>query len=443
MDTKTKKLIVILGITNIVLLLIAVVLFFLSRDRLSPSGSSSKNIEISYWGLWEADEVMHPMIEKYEALNPGIKILYSQQAYTDYEQRVYARLEQAKTTGEPAPDVIRIYNTWLPKYQKYLQPLPSSVMDKTTYSNEFYPTALDDFTGTDDKIYAIPLHIDGLLIIYNKSLLKEAGYLEPAKDWDSFMEMAQVLTTRDSTGKIVKSGLAIGTSKNILHSVDIFSYFLLQNRVQVMNKTRDQVNLNNSRAISALETYTSFVQDEDATWGIYLPNDLTKFQNGELAMMFGNIARAMEIMEEAPNIDFGLAQLPRLPNNEETYYSSYWADTVTTSSQHPEEAWRFIEWLSQPEQQRRLFQNATKTRPIGPPYARVSMNQELLDNPYTKAVGIMAPYMKSWQMGEQFFVEDLIKENITKIVESGTSAEATMMNLEKQINNRLAVTNTY
>lgn len=447
MNKKEKKLILLLSITTVILLFITLLMALIASSS-NNGGSNNPGeldpdnpVEIAYWGLWEADEVMHPMIEKYEVLHPGVKILYSQQAYKDYDTRVYTRLEQALTSGEPAPDVIRIHNSWLPKFQKYLQPLSESVMTKEEYSTEFYPTALDDFTGVGGGIYAIPLHIDGLLVIYNKKILRDNGYLEPAKDWDSFMEMAKAMTKRDKNGKISQSGLAIGTSKNIVHSTDILSYFLLQNRVELMNDTRDQVNLENSRSISAFETYTSFVKEEDATWATYLPSDLTKFQNGELAMMFGTTDRALDILEEAPNIDFGLAQLPRLPNNEETYFSTYWADAVTTYSQNPEEAWKFIKFLSEPEQQRRLFQNAEKVRPFGPPYARVSMNAEILENAYTKPIALMAPYMRSWQMGEQAFVQDLLKSGLTEIIENDEDPEDLIYRLEDEINIKLAESN--
>lgn len=447
MKPSEKKIIILLSIAAVVLLMMTITLALVSNsssvvNQNEPRPLDPNNpVEISYWGLWEADEVMHPMIEKYEALNPGITINYSRQAFTGYEEKAYTRLEQTTLTGEPAPDIVRIHNSWLPKYQKYLTAIPNTVMTPEEYAQEFYPTALDDFTGTDGGIYAIPLHIDGLLVIYNKKMLRDSGYLEPAKDWDSFMEMARVMTKRDSSGKIVKSGLAIGTSKNVMHSMDILSYFLLQNKVQVMNDTRDQVNLNNARAISAFETYASFVKDDDATWATYLPSDLTKFQNGELAMMFGTTDRALDILEQAPNIDFGLAQLPRLPNNEETYYSSYWADSVTIYSQNSEHAWRFVKWLSEPEQQRRLFQNAEKVRPFGPPYARVSMKQEVIENIYTQPIAVMAPFMKSWQMGERGQVETLVNSAITEMVERDQDAEDIVMKLEKDINNIISVSN--
>lgn len=402
---------------------------------------TDKTVEITFWGFWEEEEAMHPLIEKYQDENPGVIIKYAIQPLKDYESILYGRLEQSDSSTLPAPDIAMIHNNWLPKFEKYLSPLPSSVMNEGTYSKEFYPTAIEDFTGRDKKIYAIPLQIDGLMVIYNKKILKEAGYSTPPSDWDSFMELAKDLTKRDSNGKITRPGLAIGTSDNITHSTDILSYFFVQNLVQLMNEDKTQIQLTSERAIRAFDYYTSFVKDEDATWATYLPSDLTSFVNGDLAMMFGTSWRALDILSQTEDIDFGLAPLPRLPNNEEAYYSTYWGTSVSKSSKNAYEAWKFVEFLSEPEQLRRLNQNAAKIRTFGEPYSRVSMNKELKDSEYTQALGYMAPYMKSWQIGDQPVVENALKDAITKVIGQDRESLSTLEDAQEEINIKLAESN--
>ena len=432
MDNKKK--IKILSIVAAVLLILNILLISMLPDNDAP-------VEITFWGFWEEEEAMHPLIEKYQDENPGVTIKYAIQPLKDYETILYGRLEQSDTSTLPAPDIAMIHNNWLPKFEKYLSPLPSSVMDEETYSKEFYPTAINDFTGRDGNIYAIPLQIDGLMVIYNKEILLKAGYSTPPSDWDSFMELAKDLTERDNNGKITKSGLANGTANNITHSTDILSYFFVQNLVQLMNEDKTEIQLTSDRAIRAFDTYTSFVQEEDATWATYLPSDLTSFVNGDLAMMFGTSWRALDILSKTENIEFGLAPLPRLPNNEEAYYSTYWGTTVSKSSDYSDEAWKFIEFLSQPEQLRRLNQNAAKIRAFGEPYSRVSMNEELKENEYTQAIGYMAPYMKSWQIGDQTTVDNFLQDAITKVVEEEQESESVLRSTQEEINIKLAESN--
>ena len=69
------------------------------------------------------------------------------------------------------------------------------------------------------------------------------------------------------------------------------------------------------------------------------------------------------------------------------------------------------------------------------------MNSELLENEYTEALGYMAPYMKSWQMGEQAFVEEKLSNAITEIAESNRNINTVMKNTQTEINEKLAVSN--
>lgn len=435
MDEKRKRLLKILAIVAGFVIVLSILIAVLS------SSSKPKQVELTFWGFWEEEEVMHPLIEKYEAENPGVKITYAIQPLKNYESLLYTRLEQAEISNEPAPDIAMIHNSWTPKFRKYLSPLPSSVMSTDEYSKEFYPTAIEDFTGIDGEIYSIPLQIDGLMIIYNKELLKEAGYNAPPTDWDSFMKAAEDLTKRDSSGKIIQSGLAIGTSRNITHSTDILFYFYLQNLAQILSEDKTMMNLTSPRALAAFDKYTSFVREKNPTWASYLPNDLRYFVDGKVAMMFGTSWRALEILEYTEDIDFGLAPLPRLTNNEEVYYATYWGTSVSKTSKDTLEAWKFVKFLSEPEQLRRLYQNAAKTRAFGEPYSRVSMNAELAENKYTQALAYMAPYMKSFQVGEQAFVEEKLRQAITAVAENRRSINSTLQTIQNEINAKLAVSN--
>lgn len=443
MDTKQKKLVILLTSIVVVLLILTVVAILILNSKKDDEGNDipTTEVELIYWGLWEPVEVMQPVIDKYEDENPGVKILYSQQAFRNYESRVYTRLEQSTSSTEPAPDIVRINNTWLPKFQKFLSPVPTSVISPQEYAEEFYPTALDDFTGSDGQIYAIPWEIDGLTVIYNKQLLQEAGYTTPPEDWDSFIEAADKLTKRDSSGRITQAGLAIGTSRNVTHSADILGFLMLQNGASIMNSSRNQANLTSERAVTALTTYTNFATGEKPVWASYLANDLTTFFKGELAMMFAPSWRAFDIIEAASQIEFGLAPLPQLPNNDPVYYSMYWGDSVSKTSSNTSEAWKFVNYLSQPEQQEILFSNSSEIRAFGEPYSRVSLNSKLLDNPYTKPIAEMAPYMQAWQMGDQTYVEELLREAITSVVENNGEPKSILTRVEGDINNQLAVSN--
>jgi ABC-type glycerol-3-phosphate transport system substrate-binding protein len=313
-------------------------------------------------------------------------------------------------------------------------------MTRDTYSQTFYPTALEDFTAKDGSIYAMPWEIDGLAIFYNKQLLSSAGYEEPPTDWDSFTQLARELTTKNEAGQIQTSGLAIGTADNINHSADILSFLMLLNGADVIDSTYTTTDLTSEDVITATRIYTQFSQGEDATWSGDLRNDLEMFYAGKLAMMFAPSWRAFDIIKAAPSIEFGIAPLPELPNNDTPiYYSMYWGDAVSSSCQYPEVAWKFIKFLV--ENQQELFSNSSQIRAFGEPYSLVSLNSELESSPYLNAYSRMAPYMHSWGMGDQSFVEKTLNNAITQIVQGEESIDNAMELAQESINDQLAQTN--
>jgi multiple sugar transport system substrate-binding protein len=450
MKDKQKKILIIGGIVICVLIVITAVLLLISNNRKNSGNTTTTGNTVTdvgtgdlvYWGLWEPDSVMQPIIEEYEALHPGINILYSQQSFSNYESKLYTRLQQASTSSEPAPDIFRIHNTWTPKYYRYLYPLPTNIMTAEEYASTFYPTATADFKHINGYIYAIPFEIDGLVVFYNKQLLSEQGYDEPPQDWDTFVEAAGKLTERTESGKITTAGVAMGTAKNINHSAEILSFLLLAEGIDIIDSTKTQVNLNNTKAAAVLETYTSFASGDSATWSADLRTDLEMFYSGDLAMMIAPSWRTFDIIEAAPTIEFDTAPLPQLKaNEEEIYYSTYWGEAVSSTCSNPTAAWDFINFLASKETQMKLYSNSSQVRAFGEPYSLVELNSEMLNKTYVSAVAEMASNMQSWSMGDESFVKAELNSAITGVIENGQESSFTLSEAENNINEQLAETN--
>jgi multiple sugar transport system substrate-binding protein len=442
-DKKTL-LLILLGV-GVVLILGILIIVLLRKDGGSnnddTTGSINYSGELTYWGLWEPDSVMQSVISSYESLHPGVTINYVQKSFSNYDDNLYGLLTEGSSSDILVPDIFRIGNAWLPKYQKYLAALPTSIMSVEEYTETFHPTVVSDFTGKDGSIYAIPWSIDGLGIIYNKQLLQSAGYDEPPSDWDTFVEAAQAMTIRDDSGQITQSGLAMGTANNIRHSASILSYLFLLNKVDLIDTTRTVVNLENTDAEIALTVYTEFTDDEEGTWSSNLRNDLDLFYEGKLAMMFAPSWRAFDIIEASPAIEFDIAPLPQLPGNEEIYYSMYWGEAVSAYCENKPLAWDFIKYLSSAEVQKELYSNASNIRSFGEPYSRKDLVTEMQGLPYVSAIAEMAPNMQAWQMGDQDFVERKLDEAITNVVEYGMEASTALKDAQSEINDQLAQSN--
>jgi ABC-type glycerol-3-phosphate transport system substrate-binding protein len=99
MNQKQKKLLIILGSILVILILVLVgILFAGGSDNNNPTGNNNQDdnnnvpeggIELSYWGLWEPESVMDPIIQEFESENPGVNIAYTQYSFTNYENIAY------------------------------------------------------------------------------------------------------------------------------------------------------------------------------------------------------------------------------------------------------------------------------------------------------------------------------------------------------------------
>lgn len=439
-----QRLLIIGAVILTVIVGILLLISLLNRGGDNPPDDNDDNdnndnnsaVVLEYWGLWEPEDVMQPLIDEYQDENSNVTIKYTQKSFTQYEQNTYTRLEQGSTEGTPAPDIFRMNNTWLPKFQQYLSPVPEAVYTASEYRQDFYPTATSDFTGTDQRLYAIPLEIDGLSLFYNKELLALAGESEPPSDWDSIIEFAKTLTKKDGSGKITQAGLAMGSADNVTHSADILSLLMLQNGAEINQNFNTEVDIDSDRSVSAMNFYVDFI-NEHQTWSTDLPSDLEMFYSGTLAMYLAPSWRAFDILNANPRLEFGIAPTPIIAADE-VYYSMYWGEAVSAKSSNQAEAWKFVKWLSEESQLKKFYSNASGVRAFGEPYSRVSMASDLSGQPYVSAVVDMAPNMTAWKMGEQSYIEQRLRDAITDVAENGVTANVALAEAEEDINERLA-----
>src|SRR3990167_874728 len=79
-----------------------------------------------------------------------------------------------------------------------------------------------------EGIYGLPLSVDPFVLYYNRDLLSAAGMAQPMGYWDEIYAAATKLTKKDAALNITQSVMALGESRNILHSKDILSLLMMQ-----------------------------------------------------------------------------------------------------------------------------------------------------------------------------------------------------------------------
>lgn len=356
------------------------------------SGTVTGETTLTWWGLWEDEAVVGPLISEYEQTHPGIKINYQRQLSTDYRERLTNEL--AKGQG---PDIFRFHNSWVPMFRSELDTVPATVMNAADFSQNYYPVALSDLSSGTGFV-GIPLEYDALMLYVNEDLFAASGRTVP-ETWDDLRKTALELTVVDEQGNIVQSGAALGRTENVDHWQEILALLMIQNGVNLTKPT-------GPLAEDALSYFTLF-STVDGVWDETLPPSTAAFAAGKVAMYIGPSWRYFDIKEANPSLNFKTYKVPQLPkdnpNDPDITYASYWVEGVWARSPHKSEAWDFIKFISSKESLEKLYANASKVRAFGEPYPRVDMQQTLLTSPELGPVMAQAGGARSWYLASRTF----------------------------------------
>jgi multiple sugar transport system substrate-binding protein len=368
--TKNKKL---------TILVILLVVFIISGFKCGgpPSGLSlgtPRPITLQYWKVWEDKSNMQPLISAYTAMHPHIKIEYRNLTFAEFEKELLNAL-----AVDRGPDIFSIHTSWLNDYTNKITPLPSQItipyvvhqgtIKKETYTEkrtkntlslrdlrELFPDVVYENQLINNKIYGLPLSIDSLALYYNKDLLNNAGIISPPKTWAEFQEQVIKLTKQTARGEIVQAGAAFGTADNVERSQDLLALLMMQNGT-VMTDSRNNISIDRipaglsiHPAAQALNFYTSYASPAKQvyTWNNNMDNSLQAFMAGKTGFFFGYAYQLPTIKTQAPSLRFEIAPMPQTSTDSanKINYANYWIETVSQKSEHIDEAWDFIVFIT-------------------------------------------------------------------------------------------------
>ena len=416
---KLKK--IIIGVVIFIILLLLIILII-------PKGGGNTKAKLVWWGLWEDQSNIQPLIDDFHKSNPNITIEYIKQDPKLYREKLEARIKNG--TG---PDIFRFHNTWVPMLSGNLLPLSSDVISPTEFKKSFYPVMQKDLVQ-NGAIYGIPLGTDALGLFVNTEILDQAG-IKPPQTWEDFVKAAKALTVKDG-GKIKTSGAALGTYGNITHAPDIISLLFVQQGVD-MNKfpkyAKDESD--------AINFYTSFAKGENSVWDSTLDESILSFGRGTLAMYIGYSWDIFRIQAINSNLPFKTFPVPQLVGKKATI-ASYWVEGISSKSKQQKAALLFMQYLAKKETAQKFYSTVSKTRPFGEPYARVDLQKSLKDNK------TLYPFVSQLDTaGSSFFASDTndgtgginslsnnyLGDTINSMVNDNSSAESVIDTLDKGV----------
>lgn len=373
-----KVLSLVIGLIVFIAIIVAVFMFLLPRFL----NSKPTNATIVYWGAWESVVPYKTIADEFMKKNPGIKVKVEMQdikSLGKYVDRLITRANNG--TG---PDVFRFHNSWVTEINQILLPLPQSVVDATEVNKKYY-SVVDSDLKVKGAYYGVPTHYDALALFVNPEIFKNAGIQKYPTSWDEIYTIAPQLTVKDSDGKIITAGIALGTYDNITHAPDIVSLLFLQNGANLRDLSGTQ-NPNEAeglkqknKAVDGLKFYTSFAKGDANVWDESMDDSSVAFAKGNLAMYIGYSWDIFQIQAINPDLKFIVLPAPHLFERKNTV-ASYWIEGVSSKTKYPKQAFEFLKFLVSKESLEQLYAQEAKTRAFGELYPRTDMADLLKSN---------------------------------------------------------------
>ena len=308
------------------------------------TGGTGETVTISY-ACWDSNQgnLLRTVADEFEKENPNIKIDLQVNSWDNY----WTALEAAATGGS-LPDTF-----WMHSNNIYYYGANDQLMDLTPYIEKSskvdlanYPQGLVGIYNINEKQYAVPKDYDTVALWYNKTLFDEAGigYPDDTWTWKDLKEAAKKLTKEDKS----QYGFCAG-----LNNQEGYYNFVYQNGGEIITDDKKS-GYSESAAVAGIEEYFSYVK-EGLSPEIYDDKGRAEaIKNGLCAMgLFGSWNLSDFASSDFMAENFDCAVLPMSNEGGKSSIFNGLGNAMSANCKNPEEAWKWIEYLSSQEGQSR------------------------------------------------------------------------------------------
>lgn len=331
-----------------VLHLFLVLILCLSLLPVSASGP----VTVKFWThvneAWNASYV--ELIAEFEQANPDIKIDYQRFPYDEFE----AKIQTSLMAGAAAADVYEVWGGWILDFasQGVLSETPAK------FAAELEDDAYAPVLGAlkhEGKYYGAPVEFNieyGGLVV-NKKLYDEAGVTYPIT-WTQLIADAKKVAVQDGEAMTMR-GFAYANRDTLLSN---FLAWILQSGGQYL-KEDGSVDFTIPEAVSALKQLVGYTADDHINNLDALTNTDTQDDHMMVALdeCFGCVRGpwVLSDLEQSYGLVMGtdfdyVSQPPFFDGVEQKFAAETgWSLCVPKNTQVEEAAWRFVEFLNQPD----------------------------------------------------------------------------------------------
>ncbi len=298
---------------------------------------------------WKPDhpQVWDEALARFTREHPTISVVreiapHSSTAYHDL-------LTQKLKNRDATVDLFFMDVIWVPEFAAagWARPLGDRFRPKE--QRRFLPATIK--AGTyGGRIYGIPSRIDGGMLYYRKDLLQAYGFAPP-RTWPELVRQAEVIVAKESATTPALRGYS-GQFKQYEGLVCNMLEFIESNGGRLVGEEGARASLASPASLQAVQFVRERIIGRIASRALLMyqePESLATFIQGH-AVFHRNWPYAWEVANDPKRSSIagkvGVTSLPHFQNGDSVSALGGWLYGISAYSEHPEEAWTFIQFLS-------------------------------------------------------------------------------------------------
>lgn len=324
-----------------------------TEDGKTESAESGETVELRFHDIIPnpaREAKFKELVERFNQENPNIKVIYES---TPWDQAHNKLVTQG--SADVLPDVTIMHASWAGEFNSAGWVIPlDEYIDGWEYKDEFIPYVKNVLMEYDQKsVYGYTFGIpDGLTthgMFVRKDWIEEAGMtLEDLETWDGVFEAAEKMTNSEKN----QYGFAFRGARGGADQLGMYLLGALNGKLYEEDGT---CRINTPEGLAAFERYCSiylngYAPKDSINWGYAeMVQGFTSGLSGILNQTTEVVQTCSDTMQEG---EWTVVPFPRSADGNIYSKADSFFYTITKSSKHPEEAWKFVSFMMSPENNR-------------------------------------------------------------------------------------------
>jgi multiple sugar transport system substrate-binding protein len=332
------------------LFIVLLALLFVS----DPSQSSAQQ-NVLHFVTWkpEAAQVWDQAIADFERDNPGVKVV--REIAPQSSTQIHDLLAQKFKNRDARLDVFFMDAVWPAEFASAGWALPLDRYFAAVEQEKFLPATVsaNRYRG---GIFGVPVFIDTGLLYYRKDLLEKYA-IAPPQTWNQMVQAAKTIVGREQDRQLV--GFS-GQFKQYEGLVCNMMEYILSNGGALWDEKRMISALDQPAALQAVRFVRDHIIGEISGRGMLAyeePESLALFTQGR-AIFHRNWPYAWAIANDPASSKVagrvGMSPLPGFAVGTGAAALGGWQLGISRYSRNPDLAWRFVEFMTGPDVQKRI-----------------------------------------------------------------------------------------